>query len=389
MVRAMPRRTRPHRRGGAAVLGALGLVVATSCGTRTGLFVEDMPSMDGGRDGAAATSRDAAGDAPPDAVPCVPGRFDLTLARAQLMFVIDRSGSMDFALDRDEEPAPGQVSRWKALRDAFAAVLAPLEAEIDLGAKFYPESVADTNVARQGCYLDGAFVNAPGPNQLGALLQVFDTRSPFGGTPTSEATRMAADVLQGRRGAARTLIIATDGAPNCNPDLNRRTCVCTVADGCGRQGAAVQCLDDARTVQTIRTIADADKIPVYVVGIGASTQAIYGQTLDAMAVAGGRPRAATPRYYPAQSQAELGSALTAIRDSVARCTYLTPSAPTDPDAITLEIGGVPVPRDVSRQNGWDWVDKDYGQLSLFGPACDDATNDAGTSVTVTGVVRCE
>jgi hypothetical protein len=384
----MPRRAGRTRRGGAFLAATLGVLVVTSCGSRTGLFVDASVAGGGGRGGSRDAALDAPTDAPPDAVPCVPGRFDFTLARAQIMFVIDRSGSMDFSLTSEEPPAAGEPTRWEALRSALETAVAPLDAELEVGAKFYPESVADTNVAREGCYLDSSFAIAPAPKNLGALLNVFDTRSPYGGTPTSEATRMAADVLKARRGAVRTLVIATDGAPNCNMDLNPRSCVCTIPGACGQQGDAEQCLDDVRTVQTIADVATSDKIPVYVIGIGAATQPVYRKTLDDMAVAGGRPRNASPKYYPAQSQAELGTALADIRDSVAHCTYLTPSAPTDPDAIAVEIGGVPVAHDPTRQDGWEWIDKDYGELALFGTACDEATADGG-NVTVSGVVRCE
>ncbi|MES2697120.1 MAG: ABC transporter substrate-binding protein, partial [Verrucomicrobiota bacterium] len=52
--------------------------------------------------------------------------------------------------------------------------------------------------------------------------------------------------------------------------------------------------------------------------------------------------------------AEPETALATIRDAAASCTYLTPSSPVDPDAITLEIGGRRVRRDPSHQDGWDW-----------------------------------
>jgi hypothetical protein len=49
--------------------------------------------------------------------------------------------------------------------------------------------------------------------------------------------------------------------------------------------------------------------------------------------------------------------LTNIRDSVARCTYLTSSVPTDPNAISVDIDGTTVKRDLTHVEGWDWVDQ--------------------------------
>ena len=128
------------------------------------------------------------------------------------------------------------------------------------------------------------------------------------------------------------------------------------------------------------------KIPVYVIGIGSLESAVFRKVLDDMAVAGGRAKPTSPRYYSAQTATELNTALTNIRDSVGNCTFLTPSAPTDPDKITVEIGGVAIKRDTTRTEGWDWTDQSYGVLALFGQACADAQK-AGAKVG--GVVVCE
>lgn len=131
------------------------------------------------------------------------------------------------------------------------------------------------------------------------------------------------------------------------------------------------CLDDQRAIAKAEQIASVDKIPVYVLGIADDPGASFEQTLDAMAVAGGRPRSESPRYYPARSPGELTAALASIRDGVARCTYLTPSAPDDETGAHMQVlvDGVPVTRDPARQEGWDWVDRKYGQLAFFGAAC--------------------
>jgi hypothetical protein len=67
---------------------------------------------------------------------------------------------------------------------------------------------------------------------------------------------------------------------------------------------------------------------------------------------------------------------------------VTPSAPTNPNAITIEVNGVTITRDTSRRNGWDWVDQSFGQIALFGEACDAALG-GGEGSKVTGTVACE
>src|SRR5690606_16302107 len=133
---------------------------------------------------------------------------------------------------------------------------------------------------------------------------------------------------------------ATDGAPNCNFDHPLTPCVCTSndPDACGPPVEDVSlCLDDAATIATVKQIADVQKVPVYVIGIGSTESAVFRKVLDDMAAAGGRAKPTSPRYYSAATATELETALTSIRDSVGSCTFLTPSAPTDPDKITVEI----------------------------------------------------
>ena len=368
------------------------VVALGACGSRTGLFGEDPlggSSLDGSlRDGQVP-------DGPLDgAVPCTPGRFDFVLATAQLMFVIDRSGSMAFSLDgrRPNDAGqlpPGVISRWDTLRDALFQTITPFDNALAMGAKFYPEENFDPQNQDDACRTDTGVGIPPARNNVSKILDVFDTTSPLGGTPTSEALRLAAEYLGSARTVARTIILATDGAPNCNGSLNQNTCVCTsgtVPCNDPQRGTPENCLDDTRTVNVVRQIFESQKIPVYVIGIGGTESPEFISVLDDLAVAGGRPRATAPRHYNVQSSAELKSSLQSIGDSIAKCTYLTPSAPTDPNAINVEINGKSVQRDPTHTNGWDWVDQAFGTLAFFGPSCDAASS--GTPA-ITGVVSCK
>lgn len=368
---------------GAAIAGAVFLSVA-SCGSRTGLFGPEGQGLlpDG------ALPDGAFPDGPVDgAVPCLPGRFDMELATAQLMFVIDRSRSMEFYLNRELEAPIGQ-RRWDVLRNSLEETVLPFDQQLAMGAKFFPETMTEEEArfTDRACATDTGVGIAPKRGNAQSILSVFDTTVPLGGTPTAEAVRLAAQFLVQSRGVSRTIVLATDGAPNCNGDLDNLRCTCTTpnVDCSVSPERRFSCLDDTRTIATIREIADVQKVPVYVIGLGSLGK--FVQVLDAMAVAGGRPRPTSPRHYNAQTASELSSALTTIRDSVAKCTYLTPSSPNDPNAITVEIDGVPITRDPARKDGWDWVDQSYGELAFFGTACDRAQ--AGTAK-VSGVVSCE
>lgn len=396
MVSAAHRPSRPKARTLVFVLAAL---FAASCGSRTGLFgPEPDPqlvdasidattdaSLDAPRDVTPDATVDAQLDAPSDApIACVPGTFGFTLARPQLMFVIDRSGSMAFALDTNDPPPVGAPSRWTALRDALSTTLLPLSTEIAMGARFFPRANPDVFDIDEACGQDPGLGLPPLLANAPAILNVFNQSTPRGGTPTAQAIDLAAQQLSQNRALSRVMVLATDGAPNCNGALNAQTCTCTAQDPSSCRNSptgSYNCLNDTATVTAITNVFNNRKIPVYVVGIGVLSP--FGSVLDAMAVAGGRPRAGTPRYLPADTPQDLTAAFEVVKDSVARCTYITPSAPDDPDAITVQIGGVTIPRDPTKADGWDWIDKDFGHLQLFGAACTGAT-----AVNVSGEIAC-
>lgn len=379
------------------------LAAVASCGSRTGLFGPEPPidaaiegdtpdaKPDAARDARAEAEAEA--DAPFDAaidvieepIGCVPGKFTFSLATPQLMFVLDRSGSMDFSLTANEPAPPGQPSRWSALEASLAQTITPFTNEIAMGARFFPSANADGFDPVQACIQDApSAAITPALGNAATILSRFQTTTPIGGTPTALALQQAAQEVSTSRALARAIVVATDGAPNCNAALDGDTCTCTSSNPLACTNSAsggTNCLDDVRTVQTVTNIYGTRKIPVYVVGIGVTGS--FASTLDAMAIAGGRPRSGSPKYFAADTPAELTSAFTIIRDSVAKCSYITPSSPNDPDAIVVELAGQTIQRDPNHVDGWDWIDQDYGHVQLYGSACALAT-----ATNVSGTVSC-
>jgi hypothetical protein len=383
--------------------GTLAITVVAalaSCGSRTGLFGPEPDdivdasadvqgvdaSIDGRPDGQPDAPFDVKLDAPVDGpLVCVPGTFNFTLATPQLMFVLDRSGSMAYSLTTNTPPPPNQPTRWIALRDALQQSISSFSSSLAMGARFYPIANANAADPVSACSQDPGVGIPPALNNAQNILNVFNQSSPVGGTPTAIALQLAVSQISSSRAIARAMVLATDGAPNCNAALNGQTCTCTSTTPAGCTGGvngSTNCLDDTRTVQTISDTFNNKKIPVFVVGIGVTQS--FGNVLDKMAVAGGRARTGTPKYYQADTPQDLVAAFTVVRDSVAKCTYITPSAPDDADAISVVIGGKQIIRDKTHVNGWDWVDQAYGQLQLYGSACDQAT-----AVNVSGTIGCK
>jgi hypothetical protein len=342
--------------------------LVAACGARTGLID---PIID-------ASPMDGRVDAPEDAfdahVGCTPGDITLVAAEPEVMFVLDRSGSMRTLFQ-------GSQTRWQVLTSALATSLPPVDSTMAIGALLFPagSSNADCTVASQPDL-------APALNHVQSLVDLMQSRQPGGSTPTSDAIDTAATLLLDVRAAtaARALVLATDGAPNCNASLNPHTCTCASGNNC--HGNAEQCLDDARTVQQIAAVF-AHGVPTYVIGIADSGDNTFSDVLNAMAQAGGRPLTNEPTsYYPARSEADLDTAITTIRNQVGACTYLTTSVPGDAGSIVVTLDGQTLPFDPDGGTfGWTWANESNGEITLVGSTCADVAADASAAALVAHV----
>ncbi len=308
--------------------------------------------------GPSVVGEDAGVDAGvPGPVSCVVGRIAMTRAKPTVMFVIDRSGSMNASFGQGN-------TRWSALTEALAVTLPAVDDDVKMGALFYPASEAGATCSVTGATILPDFRHAP--FIVGQMLTSF----PAGQTPTADALLMAADAVSSVRAAtaARALVLATDGAPNCNTALNPRACVC--ANTNGRCGNGLMCLDAVRTTDRIETLRQQG-LPTYVIGIQDEDDTLFVNTLDAMAMAGGRPRTkAAHAYYAASSEAEMRAALVAIRDQVAGCVFLTTSVPDDNGRIVVLVNGQAVPAAGTGTDGWVWSNKTNGEIAIIGASCD-------------------
>ena len=355
-------------------LALAAVVVPPGCGARTGLPVDDSP--DASVDASVADAADAGPDvfdARPDV--CVPGTDELVLPEPEIVFVIDRSNSMAFDLEGDP-PIPFEPTRWDIMAGAFTRALQPFNNVLSVGVKMYPDAVENPGLPSVACAVTPGLDVRIASGNSSALAQAFQAQGPSGGTPTALAIEAARRELEKRPsdGTPRFMVVATDGAPNCNPRVPPNECVCTwVPETCADPVTGPYlCLDDRETLAAIdRTVQDG--VPVYVIGIS-DPNPIFIDTLNRMAVAGGRPRTgSSKRYYDVSRMAELEDAFTSIVASVAECVFILKGNKLRPEDIgTVEIDGREIPRDVTRQNGWDITSEQRGEVTLFGPACERA-----------------
>ncbi|MDP3235418.1 MAG: vWA domain-containing protein [Myxococcales bacterium] len=318
-------------------------LVGIACG-RTEVVGFTLPppvTVDAGPD---AGSRDAGVDAGVDAGfdagpidagfvprPCIDGTFSLSPAEPVVMMVLDRSGSMDTLISRTE-------TRWEALVASLQATLPQVDQTMQLGGLAFPSNTGDL------CVVPPVAGIWPARGNVSLLVANLRSLRPEGLTPTESALGVASQVLRGRRAgnSARAMVLATDGEPNCSSNPLSGT------------------LNELSR-------AAADGIPTYVIGI--ADDASLRAPLQAMSLAGSRPRTGSQGFYSAQSPAELQLAFRTIRDQVGACSFLTSSVPDTDGGIRVTFEGAEVPTEDGGMGGWRWTDRENGELALTGPVC--------------------
>lgn len=345
-----------------------------------------------GIDAARAAELDAMSDAPAtDTGPagCRAGTFPVAPAPADVMLVLDRSGSMRLGFDGTED-LPPDLWRWTSLRSAIAESLPTLRDRVRVGAKFYPDPIPPDVMevtAEIACRCSDGVEVVPSLGSTPAILSAFDAFGPAGGTPTVEAVIDAREALSRSTEGRRFIVVATDGGPNCNPRVGAdpSTCLCTSArEACLRPDEGIySCVDDPRTLEVLSETATTFGIPVFLIGMTDDSRPDLTDYLERMAVAGGRPRSVPGEraFYSGRSDAELREAFDQITGSISRCAFISPSVPTDESRFSVSVDGATVPRD-DGASGWTWTDRDRGEIELHGPACEQANEPGATVVAI-------
>lgn len=140
----------------------------------------------------------------------------------RLVLVLDSSGSM-------AERAAGGTTKIEAARTALREVVAELPDTAEVGMRVFGATVFSRNEA--GACRDSQNVVPVGPLDRDALESAVRDYEPYGETPVGYALQQAAEDLgPARDGEPRTIVLLSDGEPNCQPDP------CKVAADLAKQG---------------------------------------------------------------------------------------------------------------------------------------------------------
>jgi hypothetical protein len=271
-----------------------------------------------------------------DAKNCGAMLFNLERAPAQILIVLDRSGSMN------EIVPPIVGTKWVNVTAALNETVTATNDSVLWGLKVFPQPT--------GCVVaDGADVPIAAMNSapIAAGIQAV---TPVGSTPTALAVTKAAAYLQGLGTTTpKYIVLATDGQPNC------------------RAGGLGGSMDPDGAVMAVQAAATAG-FHTFVVGI-ATTGTEADGTLNNMATAGLEPRTTDPKYYPVTSRADLVAALGLITGQVTNCVFPLNQLPPAPADVTVRINGMVVPRDTGHMMGWD-LTSNNGAVQVYGSFCD-------------------
>lgn len=267
-----------------------------------------------------------------------------------LLVVLDRSGSMSAT-----PPVfpPVFDTKWSIMRNALNQITTQKDQQIKFGLLEFP---SDENCASDATPEVGI---ALGTHT--GFASYFAGRSPGGNTPAHVALTSALAYYNTLtpNTAGRYVIFATDGLPNC-------------------EGGNPDAASDASTVAAVTALKNAG-IPTYVLGFG--TFGLNTGVLNDAAVAGGKAKTGTTKFYEANNANDLAMALQAIAGGiiVPSCSYQLQSAPPDPNNVTVTINGMAVPRSPSHTNGWDYYPNAM-TITFFGSYCSQIQMGAMTSV---------
>src|SRR5688572_679909 len=142
---------------------------------------------------------------------------------ANVLFVIDKSGSMDATPDGFTD------TKWDTLVESLGTALTAVQDDIQMGLKLYPSGDTSSDVCAIESGVDVEI--ASGSSGLADIEAALSSASPDGQTPTAAALELALDYFTDGAGAALEgqpfVVLATDGGPNCGT-----TDSCVPTEGC-------------------------------------------------------------------------------------------------------------------------------------------------------------
>ncbi len=330
---------------------------------------------------------------------CDSATVNLLVNKPTIYFVVDTSGSMS------DRVVSGSETKIRAARSALLSVVEEVGHRIKYGVASFPGPALDLDELEElelaiGCepgeevfeIQEGdekqcANLPAKGP-VYEEFAEVVGKMRAEGGTPLAPTLDLIAPSLLRNEGST-TLVLLTDGSPNCGSDVECGPELCPYTDVgvqlhfdgdyrecteefncCSDEHAteefpypSASCVDGPGSVEQVEALRAAG-IDTYVIGLLGDFD--FDDIMNQLAKAGGRPRSTDRAYYDVESLAELTDVVRAIGTKVAQdCTIELKDRPAVANSLNVYFDGVVLPFDPKQ----GWTIKD-GTVTLHGDACD-------------------
>lgn len=364
---------------------------------------------EGGQDtSGSGAGGEGAGGGGPELCPEATGVYPVEAAASNLLFLLDRSGSMHLRVGTTD-------TRWTLTSAGLANILVSMPDSTVAGLAMFPsgdQPVTCCDVTA-GNYIECSCATGelPGPadrcdettyqsltvgmdalddaheQQIISAVAASDAEF-YWGTPLAPALGGTLDAaLSMSLPGVTSVVLLTDGLP---------TSCDTTSDPAA---------NDIQRALDIAAAAAGSGVRTYVVGIDGEAASSDPATdlainLSQLASAGG-----TAPYAGCESANDcaylvnvdnfedaLAAALESIALEAASCTFEvpTPNGTPDYDAVNITVtnddGTVAIPRDTSHSNGWDYF-QGNDKVQLYGDACELLKSDASAKVEV--VIGCQ
>lgn len=278
-----------------------------------------------------------------------------------VLVLLDRSQSMLSAISTTDS-----TTRWAALRNALNGAMSRVSDHVAFGLKLFPDG--DATEAQQCSVLATAPEVALGLGSptVSAIDLTIAQAVPNGGTPIAQALSWASTYFTTGPGSQsvgdRVVLLATDGAPNCNASATCElaSCVTNIDHPEATTNLCTayptECLDGANARAKVEALlTQAVPVRAVVVGIPGSDKPAYAAVLDTLGKAGGLPNPDPVLDYFAVSaeQGAVGLSETLLQITsqlIVTCKLELTSVPPDPQLLNVYVDGVKVPKDAT--DGW-------------------------------------
>ncbi len=347
-------------------------------------------------DGDASSNGDGDGDSDGDLVACAASDQDASLTKANLLFVVDRSGSMncnapqytDEACDKPEKQETDEPSKWEETQAALSGALASLVGaeNVNVGLAVFPkpDPIEQCLVSTS----PDVPIKRLSESHKQDIDEFLSNVAPQGETPIAGASLtsyafLAEELVSGNLEGNTFVVLFTDGEETCNVDHEGRP-------------------TDVYTNFVDRKVSDATLFNIRTFVIGAPGSEGARASLSEIAFQGlaaisddcshGSDEAEEGDCHFDMTESEdfvgdLSDALSQItNDKALSCVYDVPMGDVDLNKVNVTYDptdGDPV--DISRDesadcddgaNGWQYTD-DFTQIVLCGDVCDDVKESDG------------